>query len=126
MFGRTSKNLGKFLTEFVENLQLSYENNRGDCIIHALATDGPNELQQWVLLGASYVQRVVHALNDRFPDLSIFNAAKLLSPRNYPSDDNDRITNTELWLKRILLKFQYNEEESDMCKGELLKFTETL
>jgi hypothetical protein len=91
-----------------------------------LATDGPNELQQCVLLGASYVQRVVHALNDRFPDLPIFNAAKLFSPCNYPSDDSDRITNTALWLERILLKFQYIEEEKDMCKGELLEFTETL
>ena len=52
--------------------------------------------------------------------------AKLFSPRNYPSDDSDRITNTELWLERILLKYQYTEEEKDMCKGELLEFTETL
>ena len=126
MFGRTSKNLGKFLRESAENLQLSYENNTRDRIIHALATDGPNELQQCVLLGASYVQRVVHALNDRFPNLLIFNAAKLFSPCNYPSDDSDRITNTALWLERILLKFQYIEEESDMCKGELLEFTGTL
>ena len=126
MFGRTSKNLGKFLREFAENLQLTYENNTGDRIIHALATDGSNELQQCVLLGASYMQRVVHALNERFPDLPIFNAAKLFSPRNYPSDDSDRISNTELWLERILLKFQYIEEESDTCKGEHLEFTETL
>ena len=45
-------------------------------------------------------------------------------PHNYPSNDSDQITNTELWLKRILLKFQCTEE-SDMCKGELLEFTET-
>ena len=32
----------------------------------------------------------------------------------------------ELWLERILLNFQYFEEENDMCKGELLQFTETL
>ena len=32
----------------------------------------------------------------------------------------------ELWLERILLRFQYTEEESDMCKGQLLEFTETL
>ena len=45
---------------------------------------------------------------------------------NYPSDDCDRITNTELWLERVLLKFQYIEEENDMCKEELLEFMETL
>ena len=32
----------------------------------------------------------------------------------------------ELWLERILWKFQYTKEESDMCKGELLECTETL
>ncbi len=75
-------------------------------IIHALATDGPNELQQCILLGASYVQRIVRALNDRFRDLSVFNATKFFSSHNYPSDDNDRFTNTELWLERTLLRFQ--------------------
>jgi len=64
-------------------------------------------------------------LNDRFPNLSIFYRAKFSSPHNFPSDDSDRITNTELWLKKILLKFQ-STEESDMCKGELLEFMETL
>jgi hypothetical protein len=54
------------------------------------------------------------------------NAPKLFSPHNYPSNDSDRITSTELWLGRILLKFQYTKEESDMCKGELLEFTKTL
>ena len=72
-----------------------------------------------------YVQRVVHALNDRFPYLSVYNATKLFSPHNYPSDRNDWITNTKLWLERILLKFQYTEEVSDMCKGELLELTNT-
>ena len=36
MFGCTSKNLEKFLRKYVENLQLSYENNTGDHIIHAV------------------------------------------------------------------------------------------
>ena len=61
---------------------MSYENNIGDRIIHAFATDVPNELQQCILLGPSYVQRVIHALNDRSSDLPVFNAAKLFNPRN--------------------------------------------
>jgi hypothetical protein len=32
MFGCTSKNLGKFLREYVWNLQLSYENTKRDRI----------------------------------------------------------------------------------------------
>ena len=84
---------------------------------------GPNELQQCILLGASYVQKNVHALNDHFLDLWVFNAAKNFSPRNYLSDDSDRNTNTKLGRKRILLTFQYTKEESGMCKGELLELT---
>ena len=71
-------------------------------------------------------KKIVHALNDRLPDLPIFNGATFFNPRNYPSDDSNRITNTKMWLKRILLEFQYTEEESDMCKGELFEFMETL
>ena len=44
IFDPTSKKLGKFLKEFAWNLDLSYENNIKDFIIHALATNGPNEL----------------------------------------------------------------------------------
>ena len=51
--------------------------------------DGPNELQQCILLGASYVQRVVYALNDYFPDNHVLNVAKFLSPCYNPSDDNE-------------------------------------
>ena len=47
-------------------------------------------------------------------------------PRTYPTDDSDRNSNTKLSLKRILLEFQYTEEEIDMCKGKLLEFMETL
>ena len=102
---------------------MSYESNIEDRIIHTLANDELNELQQCILLDASYVQRVVHALNDRFPYLPIFNAANFFSPHSYPSNDSDRITNDiELWLERILVKFQY----IDMCKWELLEFMETL
>ena len=62
-----------FWGEYAWNLQLSYENNTWDHIIHALTIDGPNELQQCKLLGASYVQRVVRVLNDCFPNILIFN-----------------------------------------------------
>jgi hypothetical protein len=46
-------------------------------------------------------------------------ATILSNPHNYPSNDSGRITNTELQLERILLKFHYIEEEHDMCKGQL-------
>jgi hypothetical protein len=105
---------------------LSYENNTGDCIIHALPSDGSYELQQCILLGASYVQKIIRALNNHFLDLPIFNTTNFFSRHNYSCDDSDQNTNTKLGLKRILLKFQHTKEESDMCKGELIKFIETL
>ena len=106
MFEHTSKNWKKNL-RYLHKIFDWVINNIGYCIIHALAIDGPNELQQCILLGASYVQRVVHALNDRFPNHPVFNATKLFCPHNYPSDDSDQITNIELWLDKILLKSQY-------------------
>ena len=60
-----------------------------------------------------------------FPRPSTIQCIKLFSPRNYPSDNNDQITNTKLWLERILLNFQYTKEVIDICKGESLEFTET-
>ena len=48
MFGHTSKNLGKFLRGYAKILQLGYEKYTGDHIIHALVTNGPNELQECI------------------------------------------------------------------------------
>jgi hypothetical protein len=112
-----------FLKECARNLWLSYENNMRSC-----CSCIGNWWAQWTttmhIIGC--ILFAIHALYDCFPNLPIFNATKVFSPRNYPRNDSGRITNTELWLERILLKFQYIEEESDMCKGELLEFTGTL
>ena len=70
------------------------------------------------IIGAFYVQRVAHALNDHFLNLPIFNAANFFNLHNYSSDDSDQILDTKLWLERILLNFQYIDEESDMCVRE--------
>lgn len=72
----------EILEESKRNIQWSYENNTCDHIIHVLAAYGPNEQQQCISLGTSSVQRVVHALNDCFPNLPIFIATKLFSRCN--------------------------------------------
>jgi hypothetical protein len=46
-------------------------------------------------IGAEYVQHVVHALNNKFPYLGIFNACKLFSPDVYPTNDDERTCITE-------------------------------
>jgi hypothetical protein len=68
-------------------------------------------------LDGIYVQEVLHALNDHFSNLPVFNVAKLFNPRHSPIDDSDQTMNIELRLKRILLKIQHTAKESDMCKG---------
>ena len=60
-------NLGSFGPNQFHNLKrITFNNFPYALLVHALAIDGSNELQQCILLGASYVQRVVHALNDHF------------------------------------------------------------
>ena len=41
------------------------------------------------------MQRVMDALNERFPDIGIFNACKLFSPKLYPTDNDERSRITE-------------------------------
>ena len=50
-----------------EFLSLSYENITKDCAFHVLAIDGPSELQQCILLGASYVQKSCSYFEWLFP-----------------------------------------------------------
>jgi hypothetical protein len=78
------------------------------------------------MMGAMYVQAVVDSLNERFPDLPVFNASKLFSPKYYPSDEEIRITMSEQWLERLIVKFGLTVVESDASRAELLEFVETL
>ena len=52
------------------------------------------------------MQPVVDALNERFPDIGVFNACKLFSPKLYSVEDDDQSCITEEWLERLLEKFQ--------------------
>jgi hypothetical protein len=58
-------------------------------------TERPGTIEEYKLIGAKYVQRVVDALNNMFPDLGIFNACKLFSPNLYPTNDDERTRITE-------------------------------
>src|ERR1700738_4005700 len=77
----------------------------------------PGTIEECKFIGAKYVQRVVDALNNKFPDLGIFNACKLFSPNLYPAYDDERTRITEEWLERLFVKFQTSEEEQDRCRG---------
>ena len=86
----------------------------------------PDTIEECKFIGAKYVQRVVDALNNKFPDLGIFNACKLFSPNLYPANDDERTHITEEWLERLFVKFQTSEEEQDRCRGECLEMVETM
>ena len=47
-------------------------------------------LEQCKILGASYVQKIIDNLNNRFSNLPIFTSTKLFSPKHYPLDDHDK------------------------------------
>jgi len=71
----------------------------------------PNELQQCMLLGASYMQRIVYALNVNSQTFYYSMQPNFSALIIIQTNGSDRITNTKSWLKRILLKFQYTKEE---------------
>lgn len=49
------------------------------------------------MVGAMYVQLVVNSLNERFNEIHIFNASKLLCPKYYPSDEKVCIPMSKQW-----------------------------
>jgi hypothetical protein len=77
------------------------------------------------LIAVEYVQKIIDALNERFLDLPIFNAAKLFSPKCYPVDEEDRTRATDVWLERLMEKFVPSENNRDTCRAEILEFVET-
>ena len=89
-FGLTTKHLGKFLREVVPNGQILYVDSFGCEKMHILHYDSMPEcdvggsLEACIMLGRQYVQKIIDSLNDRFPDLSIFNAARLLARSTIP------------------------------------------
>ena len=68
-------------------------------------TERPGTIEECKFIGVEYVQRVVDALNNRFPDLGIFDACKFFSPNLYPANDDERTRITEEWLERLFVKF---------------------
>ena len=53
----------------------------------------------------SYAQVVVDSLSKRFHDLHVLNVSQLFSPKYYPIDEEVRITMSEQWLERLIIKF---------------------
>ena len=80
-------------------------------------------LESCIQLTRKYVQALVESFNSRFPDLHLFNSARLFSPFHYPLAFYVRETNAKHWLERIFSQLQHktcNESENVPCLTLLL------
>ena len=92
-------------------------------------------LESCIKLSQNYVQNVIDGLNARFPDLSLFNAAKLFSPCHYADDDVIRDSKAKTWLGILISHLQPNVDvnacpqilhDAKACEMELYRFVDTL
>jgi hypothetical protein len=90
---------------------------------------GSGTMNDCVHLGKVFVQKLIDCLNDRFTDLTVFNAAKLFSPRSYFEEENERDFETKRWLRRLCEKIDIGDSpiiDTEKCEGEMESFTITL
>lgn len=86
-------------------------------------------LDDCILLGKSFVMKVIDSLNMRFTDLPIFNATKFFSPRHYYEEMDDRDAQTRRWLTCLCEKFGVGNSpivDVARCLGEMDEFTCTI
>ena len=62
----------------------------------------PRTLLECKLIAAEYILKIINALNERFPDLPIFNATKLFNPKYYLTDEEDRTRVENVWLEMLI------------------------
>ncbi|GLJ15221.1 hypothetical protein SUGI_0248780 [Cryptomeria japonica] len=83
-------------------------------------------------LTEGYIQSLIDCLNEIFPDLPLFNAAKLFNPSYYPSDRQTRVNVTERWLDKLLQHLQHTTSNNvsifdvNGYKRELNSFVDSL
>ncbi|XP_057813067.2 uncharacterized protein LOC131027099 [Cryptomeria japonica] len=87
--------------------------------------------QSCQLLTEGYIQSLIESLNERSPDLPLFNAAKLFSPSYYPSDHQTQDNVSERWLDKLLQHLQHTTNNVSIfdvngCKRELNSFVDSL
>ncbi|MCO5570486.1 hypothetical protein L7F22_024208 [Adiantum nelumboides] len=98
-FGKHTEYLKKFMSD-VETGSWLYINESGVEYAHNLVYDnipgkdkdghyldyGGGDVESCMQLAKSFVQTVIDCVNERFPDVYFFNAAKLFCPPYYPKD----------------------------------------
>ena len=86
-------------------------------------------------LTEGYIETLIDSLNERFPDLHLFNAAKLFSPCYYPEERRNREKNSERWILKLFQHLQHTISRDagfvalfdvESCKRELYPFVDSL
>ena len=98
-------------------------------LLHALDFGGDGTLQGCKVIAQAYVHKVMESLQERFPDLKVFNAAKLFSPISFPPDLAVLHRNGSLWLQIFVEHFYTNGGnflDERGLKLELRGFLDTL
>ncbi|KAI5061843.1 hypothetical protein GOP47_0022382 [Adiantum capillus-veneris] len=85
------------------------------------------DVQSCINFAKRFSLKVIECVNDRFPDVCFFNAARLFSPHYYPRRTKivEEIEAREKKFSKWIEKFG-SLVDIDNCKVELLSFTDTL
>ena len=133
-FGAGTMHMSSFLSKTQQGT-LEFADCTGMIHVHALRferlpkSQRSGTLDDCIMLGKSFVMKVIDFLNARFTDLPIFNAAKFFSPCNYYEDMDDRDSQTRRWLERLCKKFSVGDSpivDNVKCFGEMDEFTCTI
>lgn len=144
-FGKGSLYLKKFMSDTDSGI-LQHVNEEGKIYAHALSyaripgkdkkgiplDPFAGDVMTCVDLAKSFVQMVIDCINERFPDVFLFNAVKLFSPQHYPHDakkprdTSEREEKVTKWLDELLKRFGGFLVDQQACKNELLSFTDVL
>lgn len=116
-FGRGAHNMVNFSQQVIDGC-LVFGGERHSLHIGNLGDkDNTCHLISWnacVHEGRAFVGKVIASLHARFHDLSLFEATKLFSPRDYPDDVRGIFNMGALWIKPLLEKFG-NVVNSQAC-----------
>ncbi|KAH7424117.1 hypothetical protein KP509_12G090700 [Ceratopteris richardii] len=126
-FGNGSKHLTMFLNMAKEN-SLTFVDAKGHAHNHVLVHKPVPKSHKkkvthdakCVCMGKIYVQNILNALNQRYEDISVFNALKIFSPSSYPVDANERDKKTQEWLAKVIERINVDSFVIDMrrCMNE--------
>ena len=96
---------------------------------HAVDFGGDGTLEGCKVIAQAYVRKVMESLQERFPDLKVFNAAKLFSSISFPPNLAVLHRNDSLWLQIFVKHFYTNGGyflDERGLKSELRGFLDTL